>query len=245
MKIAIISDTHSLLRDEVIDKIKNCDIILHGGDIASKETMEAVEKLSRAYFVRGNADKDWAVDIPYEQEVEICGYRFYMVHKKSDIRKDLPGIDFVIYGHSHKYEQKTEDGITYLNPGSCGPRRFTQPVTLMIMEIDEKNRSWNVGKVDLSPILKKGAKLPPQKDAEEILSDFPDVSKPTDSPETMLGGREMDILIKNIVKDMNANKSVEKIAERNRIDRVLVEEILQIYTTHPGIDVDGILNRMK
>ncbi|HCM92339.1 MAG TPA: metallophosphoesterase [Lachnospiraceae bacterium] len=219
MKIAIISDTHSLLRDEVMEKIRECEIILHGGDIASKETMEAIEKLGRTYFVRGNADKDWAEDIPYEKEIEICGYRFYMVHKKSDTRKDLSGIDFVIYGHSHKCEQKTEDGITYLNPGSCGPRRFTQPVTLMLMEIDEKSRAWNVEKVDLSPILKKGAKLPPQK--------------------------EMDILIKSIVKDMNANKSVEKIAERNRVDRALVEEILQIYTTHPGIDVDGILNRMK
>ena len=219
MKIAIISDTHSLLRDEVMEKIRECDIILHGGDIASKETVEAIEKHGRAYFVRGNADKEWAEDIPYEQEIELGGYYFYMIHKKSDIRKDLFGIDFVIFGHSHKYEQKTEEGITYLNPGSCGPRRFTQPVTLMIMEIDEKSRAWKVEKVDISPILKKGAKLPPQK--------------------------EMDILIKSIVKDMNANKSVEKIAERNRVDRALVEEILQIYTTHPGIDVDGILNRMK
>ncbi len=219
MKIAIISDTHSLLRDEVMEKIRDCDIILHGGDIASKETVKAIEKLGRAYFVRGNADKEWAEDIPYEQEIELGGYYFYMVHKKSDIRKDLSGIDFVIYGHSHKYEQKTEYGINYLNPGSCGPRRFTQPVTLMIMEIDEKSRAWEIEKVDLSPVLKKGAKLPPPK--------------------------EMDIIIKNIVKDMNANKTVDKIAQRNRVDKALVEEILQIYTTHPGIDVDGILNRMK
>ena len=41
MKIAIISDTHSLLRDEVKEKIRDCNIILHGGDIASKETVEA------------------------------------------------------------------------------------------------------------------------------------------------------------------------------------------------------------
>ena len=34
MKIAIISDTHSLLRDEVMEKIRECEIILHGGDIA-------------------------------------------------------------------------------------------------------------------------------------------------------------------------------------------------------------------
>ena len=192
MKIAIISDTHSLLRDEVMEKIRDCDIILHGGDIASKETVEAIEKLGRAYFVRGNADKEWAEDIPYEREIELGGYNFYMVHKKSDIRKDLSGIDFVIYGHSHKYEERTDGNITYLNPGSCGPRRFTQPVTLMIMEIDEKSRALEIEKVDLSPVLKKGAK-----------------------------------------------------AQRNRVDKALVEEILQIYTTHPGIDVDGILNRIN
>ena len=92
-------------------------------------------------------------------------------------------------------------------------------MTLIIMEIDEKSRAWEIEKVDLSPVLKKGAKLPPSK--------------------------EMDIIIKNIVKDMKANRSVEKIAQRNRVDKTLVEEILQIYTTHPGIDVDGILNRMK
>ena len=52
-------------------------------------------------------------------------------------------------------------------------------------------------------------------------------------------------VIKAIIKDMNANKTVDEISERNRIDKELTEEILQIYPTHPGIDIDGILNRMK
>ncbi|WP_081828234.1 metallophosphoesterase family protein [Oribacterium sp. FC2011] len=63
-----------------------------------------------------------------EQEIELEGYCFYMVHNIKHIREDLSGIDFVVYGHSHKYENRQKDGITYLNPGSCGPRRFTQPV---------------------------------------------------------------------------------------------------------------------
>jgi hypothetical protein len=29
------------------------------------------------------------------------------------------------------------------------------------------------------------------------------------------------------------------------VEKALVEEILQIYTTHPGIDVSGILDRLK
>lgn len=217
MKIAIISDTHSLLRPEAEETIKTCDYILHGGDIASKETFERISAITPAYFVRGNADKDWAKDIPVEQEIELEGYRFYMVHNIKHIREDLSGIDFVVYGHSHKYENRQKDGITYLNPGSCGPRRFTQPVTFMIMTIDDG--LYSIEKVDISPILKKGTKYPPEK--------------------------EMDKLIKSIIKDMESNRSVDEISKRNRVEKKLTEEILQIYTTHPGIDIEGILDRMK
>ncbi|MBP3802662.1 MAG: metallophosphoesterase family protein [Oribacterium sp.] len=217
MKIAIISDTHSLLRPEVENKIRDCDYILHGGDIASKDTFERIKEIAPAYFVRGNADKDWAKDIPVEQEIELEGYRFYMVHNIKHIREDLSGIDFVVYGHSHKYENRQKDGITYLNPGSCGPRRFTQPVTFMIMTIDDG--LYSIEKVDISPILKKGTKYPSEK--------------------------EMDKLIKSIIKDMESNRSVDEISKRNRVEKKLTEEILQIYTTHPGIDVSGILDRMK
>ena len=219
MKIAILSDTHSLLRDEVIGVIRECDIVLHGGDIASWDTYESIRKLSDAYFVRGNADKDWADEIPKERVISIGGYTFYMVHKKRDIPDKLENINFVIYGHSHKYEVREENGRTYLNPGSCGPRRFTQPVTMMVMTIDETEKKWSVEKKDFSPVLRRGTKLPPKK--------------------------EMDILIKQIIKDMDANRTVDKIAERNHVSKELVEEILQIYTTHPGIDLDGILNRMN
>lgn len=56
---------------------------------------------------------------------------------------------------------------------------------------------------------------------------------------------EPDKVIKAIIKDMNANRPVEQIAERNKVDRGFVEDVLQIYTTHPGIDMDGILDRLK
>ena len=56
---------------------------------------------------------------------------------------------------------------------------------------------------------------------------------------------ELDKVIRGVVKDMDANRPVAKIAERNHIEIGLVEDILQIYTTHPGIDTDGILDRLK
>lgn len=217
-RIAVISDTHSLLRPEVEEIIGTCDRILHAGDIASAEIRDRIAGLAPSVFVRGNADKEWAKDIPAETDLEIAGFRFYMVHNIKHTRKDLSGVDCVIYGHSHKYEVKEDGPVTYLNPGSCGPRRFTQPVTMMVISLDEEQHTAEIEKHDLSPVLKRGTKCPPR--------------------------NEMDKVIKGIIKDMNANRTVEQISERNRVEVELVNEILQIYTTHPGIDIDGILNRM-
>ena len=56
---------------------------------------------------------------------------------------------------------------------------------------------------------------------------------------------ELDKVIKAIIKDMNANRTVEQIAKRNKVEKEFVEDVLQIYTTHPGIDMDGILDRLQ
>ena len=37
MKLAILSDTHGLLRPEVVEYLKTADGILHGGDINKQE----------------------------------------------------------------------------------------------------------------------------------------------------------------------------------------------------------------
>lgn len=42
----------------------------------------------------------------------------------------------MIFGHTHKYFEKEIDGRLWLNPGSCGPRRFDQEITMIIMEVD-------------------------------------------------------------------------------------------------------------
>ena len=56
--------------------------------------------------------------------------------------------------------------------------------------------------------------------------------------------RDMGALVRAVVKDMQWNRSVEKIAKRQDVSEEVVEQILQIYTTHPGITTDGILNRL-
>ena len=63
IKIGIISDTHGLLRPEVVEALKGCSCILHGGDINRQEILDTLEDIAPVYVVRGNNDKEWAEHI--------------------------------------------------------------------------------------------------------------------------------------------------------------------------------------
>ena len=60
----------------------------------------------------------------------------YVVHDKADIPKNLKEVDLVIYGHSHKFSNEKFDNIVYLNPGSCGRKRFSLPLSMAIVEVN-------------------------------------------------------------------------------------------------------------
>ena len=137
MRIAILSDTHGLLRPAVAEQLKTADVILHGGDINRQSVVEEMQQYAPLYVVLGNNDKAWAEDIPHDLTVTLEGVTFYMVHNKKDLPADLDGVDVVVFGHSHKYVQEEKDGILWLNPGSCGPRRFHQEITMIMAEIED------------------------------------------------------------------------------------------------------------
>ncbi|MGL4345011.1 MAG: metallophosphoesterase family protein [Cellulosilyticaceae bacterium] len=141
MRIGVISDTHGVLRDEVIQILQTCEVIFHGGDIGDMAILEKLREIAPVYVVRGNNDKEcWCEEIEEKVRVELEGVRVLMIHDRKMIRKrdDLDEVDMVICGHSHKYSDTLEDGIRYLNPGSCGRRRFSLPLTMMVVEIKHK-----------------------------------------------------------------------------------------------------------
>lgn len=136
MKLAILSDTHGLLRPEVLEYLKTADAILHGGDINKQSIVDELRQYAPLYIVRGNNDKDWAEAIPHNLTVTLGGVTFYMVHNKKEVPADLSGINVVVFGHSHKYVQEETNSLLWLNPGSCGPRRFHQEITMMMAETE-------------------------------------------------------------------------------------------------------------
>ena len=137
MKLAILSDTHGLLRPEVAEHLKTADAILHGGDINKQSIVDQLEQYAPLYVVRGNNDKEWAEQLPHDLTVTLGGVTFYLVHNKKEVPADLTGVDAVVFGHSHKYLLEEKDGVLWLNPGSCGPRRFHQEITMMMAEAED------------------------------------------------------------------------------------------------------------
>lgn len=138
-KIGIISDTHGLLRPEVLEILKTCDCILHAGDVTAPELLDKIRFLGSIYVVRGNNDKDWAEGIAKTLRFNIEGVKFFMTHNKKDVAWELGSTQIVIFGHTHSYFEKMIDGRLWLNPGSCGRSRFGQEATMAVMTVDQGN----------------------------------------------------------------------------------------------------------
>ena len=149
MRLGIISDTHNVLKDEILTYLKDCDYIIHAGDVGEQSIIDQLSILAKTFIVRGNNDKgDWGRQLPDYLEIELDNILIYVVHDQKDIPKQLEHVDLVIYGHSHKYHEEVRDGVIFLNPGGCGRRRFSLPLTMAVIELTGDNMTIN--KIELN-----------------------------------------------------------------------------------------------
>jgi putative phosphoesterase len=138
MKIAIISDTHGLLRPEALAAIQGVDLILHAGDIGSAEILSELAQIAPVHAVRGNNDLDlpWAKDLPDHLTLDLNGWQTLLIHDIADVPALLDShTRLIITGHSHKPLIEWRGERLYLNPGSAGRRRFKLPVTLALLDL--------------------------------------------------------------------------------------------------------------
>ena len=137
IKIGVLSDTHGLLRPAVVEVLRSCDCILHGGDVNKPEILDTLRSIAPLYVVRGNNDRELAEGLPQSLTVTLGGIPFFMVHNKKDVPADLGDARVVVFGRSHKYLEQQRDGRLWLNPGSCGRRRFDQEITMAAVTVDD------------------------------------------------------------------------------------------------------------
>jgi putative phosphoesterase len=138
MRIGVVSDTHGLLRPETLEVLAGVEHIIHAGDIGSPDILPRLAEIAPVTAIRGNIDtREWARKLPAWEVVTLAARTIYVVHDIADLSLDpaAAGFDLVVFGHSHEPAIRTAAGTVYLNPGSCGPRRFRLPVTLATAEV--------------------------------------------------------------------------------------------------------------
>ncbi|MGL5381677.1 metallophosphoesterase family protein [Clostridium sp.] len=148
MIIGVISDTHGVLRDDVIDRLSGCDYIIHAGDIGSEDIIKKLQEIAVTIAVKGNNDlEDWTKSLNEREKINIGGKSIFIIHEIKRLPRYVDNVDVVIYGHSHKYSLENEGDIIFFNPGSCGKKRFSLPLTMGIITI--KDEKIKIEKIDI------------------------------------------------------------------------------------------------
>jgi uncharacterized protein len=132
MRIGLISDTHGNLRPGVFDALEGVDLILHAGDVGSRDIIVELEAVAPVYAVLGNTDVFalW----PGAGELvrlEVEGSRIVLVHghrlgspTPERLAAEYPDADIIVYGHTHRQRVDEVAGCLVVNPGAAGPPRF-------------------------------------------------------------------------------------------------------------------------
>ena len=113
------------------------DHILHAGDVGDPKILATLRTLAPVTAIRGNIDTHGpCAELPATEVVELAGHLFYLIHSLHDLDLNprAAHLAAVVTGHSHKPLIEIRAGVLYLNPGSCGPKRFSLPTTLALVE---------------------------------------------------------------------------------------------------------------
>ncbi len=157
MRVGIISDTHGLLRPEVFPVFEGVEHILHAGDVGPADLLVELEAIAPVTAVWGNTD-GWEVRarVPEVARVELGGVTVVVLHgmqlgspTAAGAAAAYPDAELVVFGHSHRPVVERVGAVLAVNPGSAGPRRFRDPVTVAIAELSPGRTSARLVELDL------------------------------------------------------------------------------------------------
>ncbi len=151
MKIGVVSDTHNNLKNiEIIIKLFNDEkvpLVIHTGDISNANTLEQFSKLdSELIGVYGNNDRNESGLEEVAQrnkfqfqepprKLDLLNRKIVIFHEPDNIDQFLSenkSINVVLYGHTHRYENKTKNGVLYFNPGeSAGMQKGSNAIGIL------------------------------------------------------------------------------------------------------------------
>lgn len=132
------------LPSRVFEALRGVDLVVHAGDVNGQSTLDALSRIAPVTAVRGDHDGSLA-SVPRTREVMVDGKRIavvhgdrsrwieepqtllwtlslgrYLPHKRLArvLRRRFPDADVIVYGHTHRAQAETVDGVLVFNPGA-------------------------------------------------------------------------------------------------------------------------------
>jgi len=133
MRIAVLADTHidklEHLPKKIIDALSTVDLIIHAGDFTDVQLLRELKRLGEVRAVYGNMDSsELKAALPVKEIVETKNKRIGIIHGSGGpwgieerIRKmfESDRIDIIVYGHSHRSQNRVITDILFFNPGKA------------------------------------------------------------------------------------------------------------------------------
>jgi uncharacterized protein len=139
VEVVVIADTHlragiEALDGSLLDALQRADVILHAGDVVSRQALDDLHGLGTVFAVLGNNDTELRGVLPEETLISLEGVSVAVIHdsgassgRAARLMRRFPTADIVVFGHSHIPMNVTGIGDQVLfNPGSPTQRR-SQP----------------------------------------------------------------------------------------------------------------------
>ncbi|UJP64849.1 metallophosphoesterase family protein [Mongoliitalea daihaiensis] len=147
VKVALISDSHGYMDEQIIRHCSDVDEIWHAGDIGNIQILKELPKNVILRVITGNIDdQDARMIYPEFLSFSIEGLTIGLLHiagkppryakgVKQLIQRE--GLQVLVCGHSHicKVEFDSTLQCLYMNPGAIGQQGFHQIRTLLKFEI--------------------------------------------------------------------------------------------------------------
>jgi len=129
MLVGLISDTHGLMRPEALRALAGVDVIVHAGDVGTRDVLDALRGIAPVYAVRGNVDHDHG-ELRGAIDLQLDGARVHVSHGHELGSPTPEGLatrydaDVIVYGHTHRALIKQVGPTLVINPGAAGAARF-------------------------------------------------------------------------------------------------------------------------
>lgn len=159
--MGIVSDTHGVLDERVLQAVTASDLVVHAGDVGDVDVLEQLRGVCVDLIaVRGNNDVPGKVSapsraplagLPLSAQVDLPGGLLVVEHgdrvvparnRHHKLRSAWPDARLVVYGHSHRLCVDCTATPWVANPGAAGRARTFGGPSLLLLEASPSR--WNL-----------------------------------------------------------------------------------------------------